>query len=616
MVDDSTDGPADVEPHATTAPVEARTRFGEASDAATLVPAGPAAASVVLPPAGYSIGDAIGRGGMGEVLVARDLRIEREVAVKRMTAQSPTSEQISRFLREAKIQARLGHPAIVPVHELGVDEQGRPFFTMKRLTGKTLAQRLGEKLPLGTSLNELMRVFVDVCFAVEFSHSNDVVHRDLKPSNIMLGNFGEVYVIDWGIARVLSEDGDVANPELADIKTLDDGTKSGALLGTPGYMAPEQIRGMKATPAADVYALGSIMFEILAGEPLHKRGEHGIATTLSRPQIAPAERKPDRGIPPELDAICFAALAEIPEERPTARQLAERVQAFLDGDRDLERRRAIAKEQLESARSVLASTDKDARAAAMRRAGRALALDPQSEEAAELVSSLLLEPPRKLPPDLEAGLEEQERQLNRDRSRKAIWAYLSVFIILPFIAFVEIKNWPAIICFYGMLSLGALASWRYAQNGRPVVAVVLVINLTIAVMFTRLASPFVLTPLAVCCALAGLTAIPWLNQRPWVIIGWSVLAVMLPVVLEWIEVLPATWHIGHGRMVIISDMVVSKGRQTELALIAGNLLFTLVIALLALSIARRRRLAQQQLYVQAWHLRHLLPNAKQAWRSN
>src|SRR6185503_3909257 len=216
----------------------------------------------VLPPPGYVLGETIGRGGMGAVIAAQDLRIGREVAVKRMATMTPDGEQVARFLREARIQARLEHPAIVPVHELSVDELGRPFFTMKRITGQTLGERLAERV----AQNRLLRVFVDVCRAIEFAHVRGVVHRDLKPSNIMLGDYGETYVIDWWIARVL------ANSETAkhsDIAILDpDGTRVGSVLGTPGYMAPEQVRGEPATSAADVYALGAILFELLTAQPL------------------------------------------------------------------------------------------------------------------------------------------------------------------------------------------------------------------------------------------------------------------------------------------------------------------------------------------------------------
>src|SRR5690348_4107498 len=151
--------------------------------------------------AGYDLGGVLGRGGMGEVIEAHDRRIDREIAVKRLRGDQPSEEAVARFLREAKIQARLDHPAIVPVHELGTDDRGLPYFTMKRLEGVTLAARIAARAPLP----ELLRAFVDVCFAVERAHERGIVHRDLKPANIMVGRYGDVYVLDWGVARVLGE---------------------------------------------------------------------------------------------------------------------------------------------------------------------------------------------------------------------------------------------------------------------------------------------------------------------------------------------------------------------------------------------------------------------------
>src|SRR5262249_8384685 len=149
-----------------------------------------------------------------------------------------------RFLREARIQARLDHPAIVPVYEHGHDGKGRPYFTMKPLAGVTLETVLssGER-----TLQQLLRAFVDVCNAIEFAHARGVVHRDLKPANIMLGHFGEVHVIDWGVA--LADEDAPEPPEV--------------IVGTPGYMSPEQLHGELVTSAADVYALGAMLFEIL-----------------------------------------------------------------------------------------------------------------------------------------------------------------------------------------------------------------------------------------------------------------------------------------------------------------------------------------------------------------
>src|SRR3569833_1971555 len=200
---------------------------------------------VSLPAPGYQIGELIGRGGMGEGVVAQDQRIGREVAVKRIRAQKPSHDAVERFLREARIQARLDHPAIVPVYERGAD-----------------------KAPI----HPLLRAFADVCLAIQLAHTRGVVHRDLKPSNIMLGDYGEVYVLDWGVARVISDRSRSTHPmQTLDVEAraaIEDGTTAGAILRTPGDMPPEQIKGVAVGPSADVYALGAILFEILAGAPL------------------------------------------------------------------------------------------------------------------------------------------------------------------------------------------------------------------------------------------------------------------------------------------------------------------------------------------------------------
>jgi serine/threonine-protein kinase len=576
-----------------------------------------------LPPSGYQLGAVIGQGGMGEVIVGYDRRIGREVAVKRMRSAGPSEEATLRFLREARIQARLDHPAIVPVHELGVDETGRPYFTMKRLWGRTLAQHLAE----GAPLSRLLRAFVDVCLAIELAHARAVVHRDLKPSNIMLGDYGEVYVLDWGVARLLGEPVTAASQPSGDrpaapgtgalspIADPDDSgstaTRTGAVLGTPGYAAPEQLEGDAASTPADVYALGAILFEILAGEPLHPKGHHrAIASTLASPHDAPTRRRPERGIAPELDAICAQSLAADPTARPTAHQLAHAVQAYLDGDRDVERRRALASEQLRAAHDALASGAPDARATALRRAGRALALDPERADAAALVSSLLLEPPSvDTSPALAASLDAHERTIASDRSRKAIVAYLSVFALAPMVIVLDVKSWWIVIATAVTLLLGAAASWRHAAVGRPSVPVSLAVTLALAILFSRIASPFVLTPLLVCAALAGLTSIPAIAERRWLAMGWTVTAVMLPMALEWLGVLARTWEVSAPSVTVVGELFHTRGRGEEIALVIANLLFTVMVSWLALEISRRRLAAQRQVFAQAWHLGQLVPGA-------
>src|SRR5439155_2631363 len=193
------------------------------------------------------------------------------------------------------------------------------YFAMKRLAGVTCSELLAAPEP---PRQRLLRAFADVCNAIEFAHERGVVHRDLKPGNIMLGNYGDVYVLDWGLARVVGEA--VANVVTDDIDSLD--LNTGELLGTPGYMAPEQLqRAAEAGRPADIYALGSILFEILGGEPLHPRGANALPSTLGGEAItSPAKRRPERAVPPELDALCVAMLQMEPAVRPTAKKVAHR----------------------------------------------------------------------------------------------------------------------------------------------------------------------------------------------------------------------------------------------------------------------------------------------------
>ena len=581
----------------------------------TIVPTWGASTFASLPDPGYQLGELIGRGGMGEVVVAQDQRIGREVAVKRIRGTSPSHDSVARFLREARIQARLDHPAIVPVYELGTDSDGRPYFTMKRLTGETLSKRLAERAPI----QPLLRAFVDVCLAIQLAHSRGVVHRDLKPSNIMLGDYGEVYVIDWGVARVLTDRGRTTNQLTAIVDDVvhDGSTTEGAILGTPGYMAPEQVRGHDVTSAADVYALGAILFEILAAEPLHARGESALATTLTQPQVAPAKRAPDRTIAPELDIVCFDALAENPGDRPTARGLADRIQAYLDGDRDLERRRTLAATQLASARDALESDADDARSLAMQRAGRALALDPESGEAATLVAALILEPPAVMPAALVESLEQADRSFNAARSRVGALSFGSLFLFWFVVPFIGIKSWTALLAFYGLVAILTFSAWQVSKTGRTRLVGTAVMVSTAIVLFTRVAGPFILTPVVAVGVLIAVSAIPSVTEHPRPVLALVGIMVLLPLVLEWAGVLPKSWEMGPGVVSSTSDIFQIDGRPLDkIVLIIVNLFFILVAGWSAFAINGRRRRAQRELHIREWHLRQLLPaGSARPWRT-
>ncbi|HET9993071.1 MAG TPA: serine/threonine-protein kinase, partial [Kofleriaceae bacterium] len=390
-------------------------------------------------PARYRLAGSLGHGGMGEVLLATDTQIDREVAIKRMLI-DPSGPAVARFLREAKVQGRLDHPAIVPVYELAHDTEARPFFVMKRLVGTTLADVLARHTgDVRYTRQKLLRAFADVCLAAELAHSRGVIHRDLKPANIMLGDFGEVYVLDWGIARIIGEtDPDLRAPATGDAQL----TQAGAILGTPGYMAPEVVSAEPSERGADVFALGAILFELLAGQPLIARGKP-IAAVLDTFDPLPSVRAPDREIPPELDAACAAALAVERADRPTARALAEQVERFLDGDRDLAQRKRLAATHFEAAR-VAAAGDREAdRALAMREAGRALALDPRSP-AADLLGRLMLEPPARIPVEVEERLEDLEDHSSRTKASSFLPAYVMCILALPLVMWMGLHTWLGI----------------------------------------------------------------------------------------------------------------------------------------------------------------------------
>jgi serine/threonine-protein kinase len=580
-----------------------------ATEATVMPTAEPRAALLPLPSADYRYGELIGKGGMGEVMAAHDPRIGRDVAIKRMKSAHPDGEQLARFLREARIQARLDHPSIVPVHELSTDEAGRPFFTMKRVSGSTLAQKMADPT---VSQQTLLRALIDVCQAVEFAHVRGVIHRDLKPANIMLGDYGEVYVLDWGVARVLT---DTTRDQVGDIVTLDDGTQTGALLGTPGFMAPEQVKGSPATQASDVYALGAILFEILAGESLHPRGAAALSSTLTAPQDAPARRRSDRAIPPELDALCHAALAEDPIYRPTARGLGEQIQAYLDGDRDVIRRRAMAAQQLERAHAALAEGTTKGRAIAIHAAGRALALDPDSTEASELVTRLIVEPPDPTPRELVDEIAREERKVTAQRSKASLLAYLSLYPFWLMFPFLGVKNWGWLIGIYVVVTGMALYVYRLTKTGTFNIYIGLLGNLALATLWTRLAGPFILMPVLLCGGLLAMTTSSVLMTHRWLIAAWAAAAFAVPMALESVGVMKKSWAVTMTSIDGHSEIFGMAGTIGDLSLIGANILFVTMVGLIGVRVHKAAREAKRTVLVQAWHLRHLLPNARRTWGS-
>ena len=223
---------------------------------------------------GYVLLDKLGAGGMGSVFLVQDTALGRQVALKVLGIVDSGGEFSARLLREARIIAQLEHPGIVPVHDVGTLPDGRVFYTMKLVQGRRLDQRRDE---LG-GLPERLRTFQKICEAVAFAHAHQVLHRDLKPQNIMVGKFGEVLVMDWGLAKLLNVEIPAESspaptirlqPFGSDDETAEADTAHGVVLGTPGYMAPEQALGDIPTvgPRADVYSLGAVLRFLLGDSP-------------------------------------------------------------------------------------------------------------------------------------------------------------------------------------------------------------------------------------------------------------------------------------------------------------------------------------------------------------
>jgi hypothetical protein len=280
-------------------------------------------------PPGFEVQDEIGHGGMGVVYRARDVALGRDVAVKVLHHRyTPDSAAARRFLHEARITGQLQHPGIPAVHQVGTCPDGRPFLAMKLVKGRTLEALLKDRPDPSADRGSLLAVFEQVCQAVGYAHAHQVLHRDLKPANVMVGAFGEVQVMDWGLAKVLGpyESAPVAEPEatlgteIRSMRELDDATQAGSLLGTPAFMPPKQAIAAlnQIDTRSDVFGLGGILCMILTGKPPYV-GADGESTRqlAARAKLDDAFARLDRcGAEPKLVARCRRCLAAEKGDRP------------------------------------------------------------------------------------------------------------------------------------------------------------------------------------------------------------------------------------------------------------------------------------------------------------
>jgi serine/threonine protein kinase len=277
----------------------------------------------------YALIERVARGGMGVIYAARDVKLDRRVALKVLDAADRSGDLARRLVREAQVLARLEHPGIVPVHDVGTLQDGRVFYTMKFVEGR----RLDKHLESVESVPDRLRLFLRICEAIAFAHARKVLHRDIKPANVMVGSFGEVLVLDWGLAKILT--GATASaaeddPEHTIVETspstmgMEESTEfattaHGTVMGTPGYMSPEQARGDNAqvTERSDIFSLGALLtFLLTHPAPSTSSSSHSVGGRYDKP----------------LKAICAKATGIDPQERyASVTELAWDVSRYLDG---------------------------------------------------------------------------------------------------------------------------------------------------------------------------------------------------------------------------------------------------------------------------------------------
>jgi eukaryotic-like serine/threonine-protein kinase len=558
----------------------------------------------------YTEGPVLGVGGMGKVVLAQDARIGREVAVKVLHAERELEpEERARFLREAQVQGQLEHPSIVPVYDIDRRADGTTFFTMRRVLGRTLAaiiDDLRKGVPAAKqryTQRELLSAFSTVCLTIDYAHSRGVVHRDLKPANIMLGDFGEVYVLDWGLARLV--DGEGGSKEQPD-KRL---SLPGTFLGTPMYMAPEQMVDPDVTATADVFALGMILFEILTLE--RARDPNALLAPID---ARASVRTPYRDVAPELETICVRATATDPADRyASPRAMQEAISAFLEGDRELAQRRALAEKHVQAARIALgrsvepnADHEKE-RGTAIHELGRAVALDPQNATHFDMLAELMASPPLHTPHEVVEQLRRENQHVTRVGAKHSVGAAASWWLFFPLLVWLGINSSWQLVFIAAPVTLAVVLGFVMSRQrviGRPIQYVGLSCMFIAAMATSRFFGPFVLIPQLIASYAIASQAHPGREFRVLAVV-FAVAGILVPTLLEAFGVLPRSYIFENGTWTIVPQLVDLPELGTYVFLTAANLGIIVVPCLFIGRIREELSLAQVRLATQAWHFRQL-----------
>ncbi|HTL31687.1 MAG TPA: serine/threonine-protein kinase [Kofleriaceae bacterium] len=557
----------------------------------------------------YAEGAELGRGGMGKVVLAHDARVGRDVAVKVLHPERELEpDERSRFLREAQVQGQLEHPSIVPVYDIDRRPDGTTFFTMRRVLGRTLAAILDD-LRKGVPASkarytqrELLTAFSTVCLAIDYAHSRGVVHRDLKPANIMLGDFGEVYVLDWGLARLVDEKGE-SSDHPGDRLSL-----PGSFLGTPLYMAPEQMAEPDVGPVADVYSLGLILYELLTLERC--RDPNAVfAPVDARASV----RAPHRNVAPELEAICVRATdLDMDKRYPTPRAMQEAINRFLEGDRELEQRRLLAAAHAKTAREALEASTKAVdperdRTHAIQELVRALALDPRDNTTVAMLGELLATPPRTIPAEVHEQLRRETQRVIKSGASHSVGAMLSWFLFLPVLMWVGINDYKPLVWVLIPAAGSAIASFigmRQKHVTRPTQYATIGFMMIASVGIARLYGPLILMPTMVIAYAIVLQAHPARTFRR---VGaiFAIITILMPIVFELTGIFPTSYSFADGRWSILPLTLAMPKLGTFVTLTAANIGSLVVPCMFIARLRAELSDIQQNQLLTAWHFRRL-----------
>jgi serine/threonine-protein kinase len=498
---------------------------------------------------------------------------------------------------------------VVPVYDLGVDDKGRPWFSMKRIRGVSFeeifsALRRGQpEFVARFNRRRLLSAFSSVCLAVDYAHSRGVLHRDLKPSNIMIGDFGEVHLLDWGLARVHGAS-ELPVAKRSEAQALSH-TLNGELMGSPGYMSPEQARGEHEllTASSDVYSLGAILFELLTLTPLVS-GEMNerIQQTLKGTERTPSVRSPFSDVPVELDAIVLHATELTAGKRfNTARELAEAVEVYLDGDRDLKVRAAMATALVDGATPLLTSVEIESRVKAVGDLVRAVALNPADPRPAKMLAKALSEVPETLPAELAAKVTKHEAFLRATGGRLASRRYAAWLLwALPVIA-MGVTSWPMVLAMTASVAMTAvLAAWlaRRPELGVWGGAIVFAASSVSLLLMTAQMGPLLLIPAAVATNTVYFSAF---FKRRWLILGG-----LAPILLSWLAeklaLVPPSLVFNADSVTVMPRVTHLPPLLTELVLLVTAMAGVIIPALMINRIRGALELKERQLFLHSWLL--------------